>query len=94
MNEKSWAERGLTDDVLAELYRRGRKYVAARIAPGYREDAVQDGMLQILTVVASPPDDYPTDPAKRLNYLSTVLWNHAMRFVARKTPPDTNIPIE
>jgi hypothetical protein len=94
MTEKSWAERGLTDDVLAELYRRGREYAANRIAPGYREDAVQDGMFEVLKVVLHPPENYPADPPGQLVYLTKALYNEAMKRVTRKTPADTNIPIE
>ena len=94
MNEKSWAELGLTDDVLEELYRRGREYAANRIASGYRDDAVQDGMCEVLKMVANPLDNYPDDPEGRLKYLTKILCREALKRVTRRTPPDTNIPIE
>ena len=94
MDDSHWAELGLTDEVLAELYRRGRRYAANRIGIEHREDAVQDGMRQVLIKVACPPDDYPEDPEKRLNYLTVVLCNEAMRRITRRTSPDTNIPID
>ena len=94
MDEKTWRERGLTDDVLAELYRRGRKYASARITREHQEDAVQDGMCRVLVVASDPPSDYPEDPLKRLNYLTTVLCNEAMRLISRKLPPDCDIPTE
>ena len=93
MNEKSWAELGLTDSVIEELYRRGRDYAANCIAPGYREDAVQDGMCEVLKEV-TPPTNCPADPKERLDYLARALYNEAMKRTTRKTPPDTNIPIE
>ena len=92
MDDSHWAELGLTDEVLAELYRRGRQYAANRIGFEHREDAVQDGMCRVLLVAACPPDDYPEDPTKRLNYLTTVLCNESMRLITRRTPLDTNIP--
>ena len=94
MNETSWTALGLTTEVLTELYRRGREYAGRRIAPGYREDAIQDGMCEVLKVVADPPDNYPADPEARLDYLTKTLYNEAMKRVTRRTPPDTNIPIE
>jgi hypothetical protein len=94
MNEKAWAELGLTDSVIEELYRRGREYAANCIAPGYREDAVQDGMCEVLKEVTSPSPNCPADSEERLKYLTKTLYNAAMKRITRKTPPDTNIPIE
>ena len=86
-----WAPLGLTDSVIEELYRRGREYAERRIKPGYREDAVQDGMCEVLKAVLN---GCPKDPEERLKYLTKTLFNAAMKRVTRKTPPDTNIPIE
>ena len=94
MNEILWAERGLTDDVLLELYRRGNEYVATRIPSQHREDAVQHGMSRLLKVVTHPPENYPADPEGRLKYLTKTLYRESMKFIARELPPDTNIPIE
>ena len=94
MNETSWAALGLTTEVLTELYRRGKEYAERRIKPGYREDAIQDGMLEVLKEVASPSQNYPANSEERLKYLTKTLYNAAMKHVTRKTPPDTNIPIE
>lgn len=94
MDETRWATLGLTTEVLTELYRRGREYAAARIKQEHREDAMQDGMCRILAIASNPPNNYPKDPEERLKYLTKVLYNAAMKRVTRKTPPDTNIPIE
>ena len=94
MNDSHWAELGLTAEVLATLYRRGRQYAATHIGLEHQEDAVQDGMWEVLKVVACPPDNYPGDPKDRLDYLTKALYNEAMKRITRKTPPDTNIPIE
>ena len=94
MNETSWAALGLTTEVLTELYRRGRAYAAARIGQEHQEDAVQDGMCRVLAIASDPPGNYPADPKERLDYLTKALYNAAMKRVTRKTPPDTNIPIE
>ena len=94
MKEKSWPELGLTDEVLNELYRRGRDYAARRISPEYRDDAVQDGMCEVLKMVANPLPNYPDDPEGRLKYLTKILCREALKRVTRRIPPDTNIPIE
>jgi len=94
MNETRWITLGLTTEVLTELYRRGRAYAVARIGQEHQEDAVQDGMCRVLAIASDPPDNYPTDLNERLDYLTKALYNEAMKRVTRKTPPDTNIPIE
>ena len=94
MNETFWAALGLTTEVLTELYRRGRNYAATRIPLEHQDDAVQDGMYRVLAIASDPPDDYPEDPQKRLNYLTIALCNEAMKRVTRKTPSDTSIPVE
>jgi hypothetical protein len=80
--------------VIAELYRRGREYAGRRIVPAYRDDAIQDGMLEVLRVVVDPPENYPKDPEDRLDYLTQALYNEATKRITRKTPHETNIPIE
>ena len=92
MNDKRWAELGLTPTVLEELYRRGRKHAEVRIVPQHREDAVQHGMCCVLRIVDSQPDNYPEEPDARLNYLTVALTRESMRYVSRKLCPDTNIP--
>lgn len=92
MNEKRWAELGLTDDVIRELYRRGREYAENTIVPDHREDAVQQGMCCILRIVDSQPENYPETAEERLNYLSVALCRESRRYVSRKLSPDTNIP--
>ena len=94
MDDSHWAELGLTTDVLDELYRRGRQYAEKRIGPEHREDAVQDGMYEVLQEVLFPSENYPDDPEERLKYLTTVLFNEAMKRVTRRAPSDTNIPID
>ena len=94
MNDSQWAELGLTSEVLAELYRRGRRYAAKRIGLEHQEDAVQDGMFEVLRVAACPPDNYPEDPEDRLKYLTAVLCNESMKFVTRRCPPDPEIPTD
>ena len=91
MQNPNWPALGLTDELIEELYRRGRAYAAQYIAPGHRDDAVQDGMCDVLKVVMN---GCPVDPEERLKYLTKTLFNAAMKRVTRKTPPDTNIPIE
>lgn len=93
MDNPNWPALGLTDSVITELYRRGREYAGRRIVPEYRDDAVQDGMCEVLKVVANPPANYPADPKERLDYLTKALYNEAMKRTTRKTPPDTT-PIE
>ena len=93
MDEKRWSRLGLTDDVIRELYRRVGIYAESRIVPQHREDAVQHGMMLVLEVAAHPPKTYPTGASARLDYLTTVLNNEAMKFVTRKLIPDTNIPL-
>ena len=93
MDNPNWPALGLTDSVITELYRRGRDYAERRIGPAHRDDAVQDGMCEVLKVVANPPVNYPTDPTERLDYLTKALYNSAMKRITRKTPPDTT-PIE
>ena len=92
MDDSQWAARGLTDEVLAELYRRGRQYAAKRIEYEHQEDAVQDGMCRILDIVVCPPEDYPAAPDERLKYLTKCLYRAALRYTTRKIPFDTNIP--
>ena len=86
MNDAQWAALGLTEPVLAELYRRGRKYAAARISEVHREDAVQNGMCRVLCVVADPPKSLPQDPDGRLNYLTRCL-NEAILAMAPQDQP-------
>jgi len=59
-----------------------------------QEDAVQDGMCEVLKEVMQPHDNYPHDPAGRLDYLTKTLYNEALKRVTRKNPPDTNIPTD
>ena len=92
MNQKRWNLLGLTEPVIDELYRRGRKYAEDRIVQQHREDAVQHGMCCVLRIVDSQPDNYPETAELRLNYLSVALFREAMRYVSRKLSPDTNIP--
>ena len=94
MNEKMWAELGLTDTVLTELYKRGNEYVATRIPSQHREDAIQYGMSRILHVVTHPPDNLPSDPEELLKYLTKTLYRQSVQFLSREIPPDTNIPID
>jgi len=89
-----WAKLGLTDEVIEELYRRGRGYAARCIAHAHREDAVQEGMCRVLAVVLEPSEDYPEEPEARLNYLAAVLCNQCKKYVSRTLPQDTNIPID
>jgi len=92
MLQKTWIGLGLTDDVLEELYRRGREYAERRIVLQHREDAVQHGMCQILKAVRDPTENYPDTPEERLKYLTKTLYREIMHFVSRKLSPDTNIP--
>ena len=94
MRLPDWPKRGLTTETLEELYRRGRQYVATRMPVELREDAVQDGMCEVLKEVTQPHDNYPDDPAGRLDYLTKTLYNEALKRVTRKSPPDTNIPTD
>ena len=89
-----WSALGLTEEVLEELYRRARGYAANCIQPDHRDDAIQEGMCRVLLVVSCPPSDYPEDPEKRLNYLTSVICNRAKKYVTRTLPPDMNIPAE
>ena len=91
MQNPNWPALGLTDELIEELYRRGRAYVAQYIAPSHREDAVQDGMCDVLKAAMN---GCPADSEERLKYLTKTLFNAAMKRVTRKTPPDTNIPTE
>ena len=92
MTEKSWPELGLTDDVITELYRRGRNYVEGRIVFAHREDAVQHAMCCLLNGLLDHTDNYPDDPEGRLKYLTKVMCRESLKFVSRKLRPDTNIP--
>lgn len=83
---------GLTDDVIEELYRRGRTHAEQRIVQQHREDAVQFGMSCVLRIVDSKPQNYPDGQKERLNYLTRALCRESMRYVSRKLSPDTNIP--
>ena len=83
---------GLTDEVLEELYRRGREYAARRMVSEHCEDAVQHGMLEVLKVVSHPPDNYPESPEDRLGYLTKALNHESKKWITRKLSPDTNIP--
>ena len=94
MDDSQWAALGLTDEVLTELYRRGRQHAARCVGLEHREDAVQDGMCEVLRVVQCRPCNYPADPEERLKYLTTVLCNYSMKCFTRRSPADTNIPRE
>lgn len=92
MLQKTWIGLGLTDDVIEELYRRGREYAERRIVLAHREDAIQHGMCRVLELVRDPTQNYPDDPEGRLKYLTKTLYRESMHFVTRKLSPDTNIP--
>ena len=82
MNDSLWAERGLTEDVLARLYTVGRKYAANRISVEHREDAIQEAMCLVLAAVSKP--GYPQDPEGRFKYLCTTLCNS---IIDHRLPP-------
>lgn len=92
MIQKTWPELGLTDDVITELYRRGRDYAERRIAFAHREDAVQHAMCCLLNGLLDHTDNYPETPEERLKYLTKVIYRESMKFISRKLCPDTNIP--
>ena len=87
-----WTRLGLTDDVILELYRRGRDYAERRIVRQHREDAVQHGMCCMLRTLESHPPNYPESAEDRLKYLTKVLYRESMKFISRKLCPDTNNP--
>lgn len=92
MLQKTWVGLGLTDDVIEELYRRGRDYAERRIVFAHRDDALQHSMYQILKAVRDPTENYPDGPEERLKYLTKTLYREIMHFVSRTLSPDTNIP--